>query len=276
MIPKELQEALMNKLTLILFLITTNTIASETFTFGDITLKGSGCKRGTAQVIKSPDQQVVSILFDEYSVEVPNLSGENDNDKRDMDNPSPRSRFNEKLDHKTCNIILNSNLSSEEKVTHIELTMDFRGFTQVEEGAMAQFKGRLMNWNGPGRSRKNPKQVFANKIWKAGQDDDWALTKTVKIPVNGPCSKRGDRKFKVIIHTTLSARLLGRRPLETAFALAAMDSGDFTGTLKMKIKTAKCRTNNFSSGRRYVPSRRQYVPSRRRYYGRRYGSRRRH
>jgi hypothetical protein len=275
MITKNLKEALMHKLTLILFLITTNALASEVFTFGEISLKGSGCKRGTAQVVKSPDQQVVSILFDEFSVEVPNISGDNDNDKLDMDNPSPMSRFSEKLDHKTCNIVLNTNLTSEEKVTHIEVTMDFRGFTQVEKGAMAQFKGRLMNWNGPQRSLKSLKQVFANKIWKAGQDDDWALTKTVTIPVNGPCSKKGDRKFKAVINTTLQARLLGRRPIEEAFAMAAMDSGDLTGTLKMKIKTAKCRGRYTPPRRRYVPSRRRYAPSRSRYSSRRYGSSRR-
>jgi len=260
----------MKKLILIIFLISTNIWASEKFTFGDISLRGSGCKRGTAQVVKSPDDQVVSILFDEFSVEVPNLSSNNDNDKKDIDNPSPASRFSEKLDHKTCNIILNSNLTNGEKVTHLELTLDFRGFTQVQKGAMAQFKGRLMNWNGPQRSKKIMKQVFVNKIWKAGQDDDWALTKTLKIPINGPCSKRGDRQFKAIIKTTLQARLLGRRPLEEAFALAAMDSGDLTGTLKMKIKTAKCKKNKYTIKRNHSRYRSRYN-----HFGRRYGFRRR-
>ena len=252
----------MNKLIFLVILISTNVLASENFSFGEISLRGSGCKRGTAQVVKSPGSQVVSILFDEFIVEVPNISGDNDNDKSDMDNPTPMSRFNERLDHKTCNIILNSNLTSEEKVTHIELTVDFRGFTQVEKGATASFKGRLMNWNGPQRSKRNSRQIFANKTWKGGQDDDWAISKTVKIPINGPCSKRGDQKFRAVINTTLQARLLGRRPLEEAFALVAMDSGDLTGTLRMKIKTAKCKK---ATSHRYVPSsRRSYRSYRRR------------
>ena len=40
-----------------------------TFTFGDTTFFGSGCPEGTVQIIKSSDDQTVSVLFSEYIAE---------------------------------------------------------------------------------------------------------------------------------------------------------------------------------------------------------------
>jgi len=40
-----------------------------TFTFGDTTFFGSGCPEDTVQIIKSSDEQTVSVLFSEYIAE---------------------------------------------------------------------------------------------------------------------------------------------------------------------------------------------------------------
>ncbi len=227
---------------LFLSLLTLSAFAEDNFSFSEITFGGTGCKKGTAQVVTSPNDQTVSILFDDFKVEVPNKFGDNDNDEADdADNQAPGSKSNPKLDHKVCNIILNTNLKSEEQVSHLEFDLDFRGFAALEKGAMARFRARLLGWKGPERAEKKGGQQIAYKIWEGNSiEENWAVTQKVSLPINSPCSRREDRDFKINLKTILQARILKNNNVDSTFATLTMDSSDMVGQLKMKVVTKKC------------------------------------
>ena len=69
--------------------------AHASFQFGEITARGRGCPEGTTQVVKSPDQKAMSILFDQFMAEVPQFDNDNDNDEVTGENPRRRRRDDE-------------------------------------------------------------------------------------------------------------------------------------------------------------------------------------
>jgi hypothetical protein len=217
-------------------------------------------------VVTSPNDQAISFLFDEFKVEVPNRSGDNDNDDTDEDdNRAPESRLNEKLDHKVCNIILNTNLKPLEQVSHLEFDLDFRGFTGLEKGAMARFRAKLLGWNGPERAQRKGSQQIASKVWEGNSvNENWTVTQKVNLPVNSPCSKKEDRVFRMNLKTILQARILKHQSIDSTFATLSLDSSDVVGHLKMKVVTKKCPERG-PGGNGRGPNRRAYAfPSRNR------------
>ncbi|MFI5391871.1 MAG: DUF4360 domain-containing protein [Bacteriovoracales bacterium] len=226
---------------LIFVFMTLSTFADDNFSFSEINLKGTGCKNGTAQIVTSPNDQTISFLFDDFKVEVPNKLGDNDNDDMDdEDNKVPESKLNARLDHKVCNIVLNTNLKADEMVDHLEFDLDFRGFTGLEKGAMARFRARLLTWNGPERAQKKGSQI-ASKIWEGSSiSDNWTISQKVNIPVNSPCSRKDDKNFRVNLKTILQARILKNQSVDSTFATLTMDSSDVVGHMKMRVVTKKC------------------------------------
>ena len=231
-------------------LITLSVFADDNFSFTEITLRGTGCKKGAAQVVTSPNDQAISFLFDDFKVEVPNKVGDNDNDDADdADNQVPDSKLNAKLDHKVCNIVLNTNLKAEEQVDHLEFDVDFRGFAALEKGAMARFRARLLSWNGPERAQRKGGQQIAAKIWEGNSiNENWTVTQKINLPVNSPCSRKDDRNFRLNLKTILQARILKNQSADSTFASLTMDSSDVTGQLKMKVVTKKCTQRGGGNG----------------------------
>ena len=233
--------------------------ADDNFSFSEINLRGTGCKQGTASVVTSPDNQAISFLFDDFKVEVPNRLGNNDNDDSDdQDNSTPESKLNEKLDHKVCNIILNTNLKADEQVSHLEFDLDFRGFTGMEKGSMARFRARLLSWNGPERAQRKAAQQIAAKMWEgAAINENWTVTQKVSLPINSPCSRKDDKNFKLNLKLILQARIQKQFRADSTFATVTMDSSDLAGQLKMKVVTKKCEPRGPNGGR--GPGRRNYA-----------------
>jgi len=246
-------------ISLLLTISSFSLFAEDNFSFSEIDLRGTGCKKGAASVTTSPNNQAISFLFDDFKVEVPNRLGNNDNDDADdQDNSTPESKLNEKLDHKVCNIILNTNLKSDEQVSHLEFDLDFRGFTAMEKGAMARFRARLLSWNGPERAQRKGAQQIAAKIWEGSAiDENWTVTQKVNLPVNSPCSKKDDRNFRLNLKLILQARIQKQFSVDSTFATVTMDSSDLVGQLKMKVVTKKCAPRGPNGGGR-GPNRRNY------------------
>ncbi|MBI3534404.1 MAG: DUF4360 domain-containing protein [Deltaproteobacteria bacterium] len=89
----------------------------------DISLKnpiygGSGCPSGTASVTLSPDQKSLSVLFDQYVVEVGKNTGR-------------------KLDRKSCNLAIPVHIPQGLSVSIYEV--DYRGFNSLPMGARSTF-----------------------------------------------------------------------------------------------------------------------------------------
>lgn len=212
------------------------------FSFGEVKLQGKGCKDGTTSVVKSPDNQALSILFDEFMVEVPQYNGDNDNGDSGETSSRSRSRFNERLDHKVCNIVIEANVKDGEMVKSVEVTSDFRGGLILEGDAQAKFKSTLMSWVGPQRGRRDrANNVIVEKVWKSvPYDNDWDASNNIRIPINTHCSRNGDRKTILRIKNQIMARLGRETGRNDGMAFLTLDSADFAGKMKFKVHTAKC------------------------------------
>jgi hypothetical protein len=223
-----------------------NVYADDNFSFGDILLRGTGCKNNSARIVKTEDQQTISFLFDDFRAEVPNKVGENDNDDNDPeDHKTPDSKINQKLDHKMCDIILNANIKPGEQISHLEFSVDFRGSANLDKGAIARFRAKLSNWKGPNHSERKEANEIANKEWKGNSiSEDWTISKVVNVPINSPCSRREDKALQLGIKTILQARILNEVPLDSTFAQVSLDSTDMKGHMRIKVVTKRCPESN--------------------------------
>lgn len=228
---------------------------NEDIKFQDVSLLGTGCPEGTTSTIASPDGTALTILFDEFMAEVPQYDGENDNDE---DEDQPASRFDQKRSHKICKINLTAKIPEGHKVDSVDVSVDFRGATSVEQGSTAMFRSMLMNWNGMGRTRMDHNQgngrgrgrggvgraakgqLIAHKMWMRPIDEDWTISKTLNIPTRTGCSAHGDKELKLSMRNIVAASMGRRIDPESTSALIMMDSADLAGKLKIKINSSPC------------------------------------
>ncbi len=211
----------------------------EEILFHQVEMKGTGCPDGTTSTITSPDKKTLTLLFDEFLAEVPQYDGNNDNDEGDS---SPGARFNVKRSHKICKINISAKIPKGQKVSSVEISVDFRGATSVESGSTAMFKSVLMNWEGTGRRQGRNKVVIAQKRWSRPIDEDWIISKTRHLKTNSGCSINGDKEINLKLRNIISAAMGRRIDPETTSALIALDSADLAGKLKIKINTSSCET----------------------------------
>ena len=225
--------------TLITIIISTSAFSSGQFSFEDIQLAGKGCKAESTELVKSPDSKTVSILFSNFSVEVPQYDGDNDNDA--VDGRSAREgRFNERVSRKRCRVIVRALIPEGERAEGLNVSIDFRGFTQVDSGTIAKFRSTLISFDGM-RRRQLSKIPIVSREWReAGTNEDWTITANKTIAKQTPCARRGDREVKFVINSQIAARILKQVPTDSTSAYVNVDSSDFSGQLKVKVNTSKC------------------------------------
>jgi len=211
------------------------------FQFGKIIARGSGCPNGTTQIIKTPDQQAMSLLFDQLMAEVPQYDNDNDNDEVTGENPRRGRKDNVRLDHKVCTIVINANIKANQRVESLDISLDMRGMATTTPGTAALFKTIFLQWDGPKRESRKIKREIVRKIWRNHTDKEWTISQHLPIQVKSQCSKRQDKKVKFILRNILMAKMKKGIPLNDASALLTVDSADLLGKLKVKIKTAPCR-----------------------------------
>lgn len=225
----------MKKLILAMAMIASNeaVLAQSDFSFGQITLKGSGCPQGTYQVIPAPDQKSVSILFDRFAVEVPQYNGQNDN--RDV----MTGANNEKMDHKVCHIEIAANIPVGQKIDALDTTIDFRGSANMELGTQAQFRSMLIQWRGMRKFDSTPRLIDQQQ-WFGGASTEWTSSRTLSVPVQGNCAVANDRQVSVTLRNLLTATIdEGVDPHNTS-ALVTVDSSDMRGALRFSLRTSSC------------------------------------
>jgi len=98
-------------------LFTTQAMATD-LVIGEPAYGGTGCPAGTASITLSPDQQALSILFDQYVVE---------------------AGFNvgKRVDRKSCNVAIPVTVPQGYSIAIFQ--MDYRGFNSLPYGASSQF-----------------------------------------------------------------------------------------------------------------------------------------
>ncbi len=232
----------MKRWTLFLFTVTCLIPAlTHATTFSKVDARGTGCPLGSTDIVTSPDGQTVSLLFNEMLVELPQFDGNNDNDQS-IDGHGPVSRFNKNIVQKVCNILVETDLPPDHKVDSIEVKVDFRGSTIMDEGTTAFFHSQLLNLQGPGRSSEARRDFIARKIWREGpEEEDWIITGDRTIKVNGNCSRRGDSKSRFNLRNIVRASIKPLGQSLDSFVFIGLDTADLVGKLQLKVNSSSCR-----------------------------------
>lgn len=228
-----------------LMVLISSLMANSTWanTFSKVQARGTGCPLGSTDIIISPDGNSVSLLFNEMLVELPNIDGDNDNDVN-IPGHGRSSRFDRSVVQKICNVLVESQLPEDHKVESIDVKIDFRGSTFMDEGATAFFHSQLINMTTPGRGSEARRDFVARKIWREGPvDEDWTVSSSRRIKVNGNCSRRGDDKNRFNLRNIVRASLTDHASTLDSMVFIGLDSADLVGKMEVKVNSRPCGGN---------------------------------
>lgn len=228
---------------LLFFFLSFSAIAQTSIVFDQVVTSGSGCLPGTTSVTLSPDGTSMSILFDEFSVEVPN---------RESPIPSPAPGRGPRYrppasthsifeNHKTCNITFTTILPPGQMATGIDIKVDARGSTILDQGVSAYFTTILVSHRGLANSVGPQVKVIEKKFWNSRADvsDDWITETKATVPLKANCSTNANKTIKFELKNHLNAKIMDN--IETRSGLVTVDSNDARGMLTFTLATAPCR-----------------------------------
>ena len=219
-------------------LFSVNTFAKG-FKFHQTQFSGKGCKNGSTSTTTSPDGKALSILFDNFAVEVPQMDGDNDNDFANELNKRRGNKNDRYLDHKRCAMTIHTDLPEGEVIDSIKIKLDMRGSAYIEDDAKVTFQTFLRNWRGKA-SRYNGHRggkLIVRKNWdESNFEEEWVVSKTITIPINTACHKRTRNKVLFTLNSALMAKAARGRHSE-GMAFSTIDSHDFGGRLNFKVLT---------------------------------------
>lgn len=171
---------------------------------GDPIVGGSGCPAGTSAAVLSPDATQLSILFDEYIVEV----GSN----------------NKKINRKSCNFAIPVLIPAGYSVSVFKV--DYRGYMYIPRGGMGRFSAEYFFVGRRG--------MKVNKSFRGGTDDEFLIDNNVAISAQNwsICGK------DTIIRVNSSILLKTNNNYEDAFA--SIDSADIDSGVVFSLNWKKC------------------------------------
>ncbi|HAZ14845.1 MAG: hypothetical protein A2X86_20940 [Bdellovibrionales bacterium GWA2_49_15] len=202
------------------------------FQFTNISLQGTGCPEGTYQVVLSPNNQALSVLFDQFTVQAP-MESTNAGGRR-VDNT---------INNKICDIIVKANLKEGEQVANIKVNVDLRGAVQLDPMAEALVRTLFLEWTGPRGFGSAGRAVVGEKQWRNltpdPLDEEWQLSQEKNILTDrSHCARGHDREIKFVIKNVIFSRINPAAP--NSLAVLSLDSADVAGSLRMQIGTRPC------------------------------------
>ena len=225
------------------FFLSFSALAQTSIKFEQITTTGTGCPQGTVTSIVSPDGTSMSLLFDEYRVEVPNYES--------TPTPPPTGRgpryqppgTNASIyeSHKTCNIAFTTTLPAGRMATAINISLQARGNTMLDSGIMAYFSTILVGHRGLANSVGPQVKVVEKKMWtgRAEVGEDWVTDTNAVVPLKSSCSNSVNKAIKFELKNHLEAKILKNDA--TKSGIVTVDSNDARGMLTFTLSTSPCR-----------------------------------
>ncbi len=220
-----------------------NVHASDHFNFDQFKLSGSGCPEGSYDIIRTPDKKSASILFSEFTAEVPQFSDSNDNNLyRSARNSNLR---NNSISYKVCNIGVYALLPEGYKIEGVYIDVQFRGGVMIEPGTSGRVKSELISWQGP-RGHKGQRKVKIglrewNNTTRKLIDENWIIDKRTFINMNKTlCARRAEKLIHVDFQNTILAKL--NSDYSNIYAFIGIDSADFKNKMKISFKISKCQS----------------------------------
>ena len=228
---------------IIFFFLSFSAVAQSNITFDQIMTNGTGCPGGSVTSIVSPDGTSMSLLFDEFRVEVPNYetptttptTGRGPNYKPPGANASI-------FEHqKTCNITFNTTLPVGQMATAISISLQARGNTMIDPGIQAYFSTILVGHRGLANSVGPQVKVVEKKMWMARSSisEDWTTNTNATVPLKSTCSSSTNKTIKFELKNHLEAKILSN--VTTKTGIVTVDSNDARGMLIFTLSTAPCR-----------------------------------
>jgi hypothetical protein len=213
-------------------------IAEAQINFDQVNYRGSGCPQGSVSTAISPDGSSLSILFDEFRVEVPQYDGNNDNDS--LPPGHGRNRNSEFLNHKNCALSFTANLPRGTKAVSLEVSLQTRGAVMFDQGIEGGFASILVGYNGLAQSRGRP-TIIAQKNWRALRgplDEEYIASPLAVINLNSGCANHQGRSIRFDLKNHLQARITDQNASKQG--MITMDSADMKGVLKFRLRIRPC------------------------------------
>lgn len=172
---------------------------------GEPSYGGTGCPAGSASVSLSPDQDEISILFDQFVAEAGGSS-------------------NRSVDRKACELSVPLHIPQGYSATVIQT--DFRGFNLVSRGGMNRLNTEYF-WAG----QRGPS--YSN-MFRGPQNEDYFATNGVMASgvVWTPCGMSTNLRIRATIMTQTN------RQMEQS--MMTVDSADITGGLIYHVQWKRC------------------------------------
>lgn len=178
---------------------------ADTLKLGDPAYGGTGCPAGTASTTVSPDQQSLSILFDNYVTEAGYTTGR-------------------QTDRKSCNITIPVHVPQGYSVSVFKV--DYRGFNALPSGAQSRFNAEYF-WAGA----RGP---IMSRNFMGPVNSDYSLTNDVATEslIWAPCGA----SVNLRVNTSLMVNT------NTSFqqAMSTVDSADIKSGLIYHLQWRRC------------------------------------
>ena len=189
---------------IILSLLSSNLLADEAF-ISSVSYSGSGCQEETAITVLSPDQSAISLMFEDFLLEV---GGEN-----------PMS------DRKNCQVKINISVPQDKQIVITKI--DYRGYAFAPNSASINL-GTGYSIEVPSISFATPE--FKNNMIKRGYFDDEFLFE--QVISDRLLEKACGRDLTLNVKASLSAQTRGE---ESLASIDSLDSG-----IDYKISLVDC------------------------------------
>jgi len=180
--------------------------AQAQISLGQPAYGGTGCPAGSASATLTDDGSVLSVLFDQFTVEAGNTTGR-------------------RLDRKICNLRIPVNVASGYQVAL--LAFDYRGFLALPWGASAVLDTTYAYIG-------QPKPVRFSKTFRGGTQENYSvINELISTTVTwSPCGRQ------VMLEASAAMRVQSNSAMQQA--QATVDSLDVTAGLLYKVQWRRC------------------------------------
>lgn len=213
--------------------------ANAQINFNSLSHSGTGCPPRTLSTVTTPDGASISILFDEFRVEVPQYDGNNDNHELPQ-GPRPRNRNTPTVNHKNCSLSFTATLPPGTKVDSLDINLQSRGATIIDKGLEGYYSTLLLGYKGLASSNGNPvivaRKIFGTRLGPV--DENWIEDTKKSVALHSGCSGGQGRDIRFDLRT-----VIGVQSVEgdiTKHGIIMLDSNDIKGSLKFTLRTKPC------------------------------------
>ena len=223
------------------FFLSFSALAQSNIVFEQINTSGTGCPVGTVTSIVSPDGQSLSLLFDEFRVEVPNYESTPIPSGRGPNYHPPGANASIYEAQKNCNISFTTTLPAGRLATAIAISLQARGNTMTDAGVQSYFTTILVGHRGLANSVGPQVKVVEKKMWmgRTAVGEDWVTNTNVSVPLKSTCSSSTNKAIKFELKNHLMAKIQTNDA--TKSGIVTVDSNDARGMLTFTLSTTPCR-----------------------------------